>query len=117
MRAAPSAIIASAMSATHETTGGELAVQHAEDARGGTFFVEVEGERLAEMTWVRRSPGHAVIDHTQVSDRLAGRGVGKRLVRAGVEWARATGTKITPRCPYARAVIEKDPSLQDVLDG
>jgi len=101
---------------THETTGGELSIRHAEDAHGGAFFVEVGGERLAEMTYVRPSAGRAVIEHTGVSDRLGGRGVGRRLVLAGVDWARATGTKLTARCPYARAVLEKDASLHDVLD-
>ncbi len=101
---------------THETTGGDLSIQPSEDAGGGAFFVEDGGERVAEMTYTRPSPGRAIIEHTRVSDRLAGRGVGKRLVVAGVEWARAAGTRITPRCSYARAVIRKDPSLQDVLD-
>jgi predicted GNAT family acetyltransferase len=99
-----------------ESTGGELSIHHAEDAGGGSFFVEVGGERLAEMTYVRPAPGRAVIEHTRVSDQLGGRGVGKRLVLAGVEWARATGTKLTPQCSYARAVLQKDPSLHDVLD-
>jgi predicted GNAT family acetyltransferase len=100
---------------THETTGGDLSIQHVEDARGGAFHVDVGGERLAEMTYTGTPGGHATIVHTNVSDRLGGRGVGKRLVVAAVEWARATGTRITPRCPFARAVIERDPSLQDVL--
>ena len=101
---------------TDETTGGDLAIQHSGDDRGGAFFVEIGGERLAEMTYTRPSPGRAVIEHTVVSDRLGGRGVGKRLVLAGVDWARATGTKITPKCSYARAVLHKDPSLADVVD-
>ena len=101
---------------THETAGGELSIQHAEDAGGGSFFVDVGGERLAEMTYVRPAPDRAVIEHTKVSDRLGGRGVGKRLVLAGVEWARVTGTKLTPHCSYARAVLRRDPSLHDVLD-
>jgi predicted GNAT family acetyltransferase len=97
-------------------SGGDLEIRHAEEAGGGAFFVEVGGERLAEMTYVQPSPGHAVIEHTNVSDRLGGRGVGKRLVLAGVAWARATRTRITPRCSYARAVLEKDASLHDVLE-
>ncbi len=101
---------------THETTSGELSIQHDDGAGGGAFFVDVGGERLAEMTYSRPSPGRAVIEHTRVDDRLGGRGVGKRLVLAGVEWARATGTKLTPRCSYARAVLQKDASLHDVLD-
>ncbi len=100
----------------HETPGGDLTIQHAEDARGGAFFVEIDGERVAEMTYTRPAPGRAVIEHTNVSDRLGGRGVGKRLVLAGVEWARATGTKLVPQCSYARAVLQKDPSLGDVLE-
>lgn len=100
---------------THETTGGDLSIQREEDTRGGSFFVEVGGERLAEMTYSGAAGGHVTIVHTEVSDRLGGRGVGKRLVVAAVEWARATGTTLTPRCEFARAVIERDPSLQDVL--
>ncbi len=100
----------------HETTQGELTIRHEGDARGGAFFVDDGGERVAEMTYSRPSPGRAVIEHTAVSHRLGGRGVGKRLVLAGVEWARATGTKLTPQCSYARAVLQKDASLHDVLD-
>ena len=104
------------MSATaNEAPGGELSIQHAEDARGGAFYVEAGGERLAEMTYAKPSAGRAVIEHTVVDDRLGGRGVGKRLVLAGVEWARATGTKLVPRCSYARSVLERDASLHDVL--
>ncbi len=101
---------------THAAPGADLSIQHAEDARGGVFYVEVGGERLAEMTYVKPSPGRAIIEHTRVDDRLGGRGVGKRLVLAGVAWARATGTKLAPDCPYARAVLQKDPSLHDVLE-
>src|SRR5512144_1163285 len=94
-----------------DAAGGELAIQQEDGEGGGAFFVDLGGERVAEMTYARPSPGRAVIEHTTVSDRLGGRGVGKRLVLAGVEWARRTGTKVTPRCSYARAVIQKDPSL------
>ncbi len=100
---------------TNEAPGGGLSIQHEEDARGGAFYVEAGGERLAEMTYVKTDAGPAVIEHTVVDDRLAGRGVGKRLVLAGVAWARATGTKLVPHCSYARGVLERDPSLHDVL--
>jgi hypothetical protein len=99
-----------------ETDVGELSIRHEDEQGGGAFVVESGGERLGEMTYVKPSPGRAVIEHTQVSDRLAGRGVGKRLVLAGVEWARRTGTKLVPQCSYARAVLQKDASLHDVLD-
>lgn len=100
---------------TDEARGGELSIQHADGAHEGAFYVEEGGERLAEMTYAKPSPGRAVIEHTTVDDRLGGKGVGKRLVLAGVAWARATGTKLVPHCSYARAVLERDPSLHDVL--
>jgi predicted GNAT family acetyltransferase len=67
------------------------------------------------MTYARTGEGRVVIDHTQVSDVLKGQGVGKKLVLAAVEWARASGTRITPRCSFAKATFERDPSLRDVL--
>lgn len=95
---------------------GDLTIQHHEGARGGAFFVETGGERLGEMTYRVTSPGHAVIEHTRVDDRLGGRGVGKRLVMAAVDWARGNGTKLSATCSYARAVFQKDASVKDVLE-
>lgn len=92
-----------------------LAIQHADGPSGGAFFIEDGGERVAEMTYVRTAPGRAVIDHTKVTDRLGGRGIAKRLVMAGVAWARASGTRLSATCSYARAVFEKDASVRDVL--
>ncbi len=94
----------------------ELAIQHAQTDEAGTFYVEVGGERLAELGYGRDGRGHAVIEHTTVSERLRGRGVARRLVDASVAWARASGTKLSATCSYARSVFEKDPSLEDVLE-
>jgi predicted GNAT family acetyltransferase len=101
---------------THGTTGEDLPIRHAAHAGGGAFFVEVDGARLAELTYARPSPGHAVIEHTVVSERLGGRGVGRRLVLAAVEWARADGTKLAARCSFARAMFGKDAAIRDVLE-
>ena len=55
------------------------------------------------------------IEHTEVSDALAGQGVGRKLVDAAVAWARAERVKVTPQCPFARKVIEREPAMRDVL--
>jgi uncharacterized protein len=94
--------------------GGELDIRHAEAGGRGAFYVEQGGSRVAELTYSRASPGRVIVEHTEVSDTLRGQGVAKKLVLAAVEWARSTGTKIVPTCPYARSVIERDASLQDV---
>lgn len=50
-----------------------------------------------------------VLDHTEVPEELGGRGVGGRLVRAALTRAEADGLTVVPRCPFARAWLEKHP--------
>jgi hypothetical protein len=99
-----------------ETTEGDLPIQHAHTDDAGTFYVEIGGERLAELGYARDASGHATIEHTNVSERLRGRGMARRLVDAAVTWARASGTKLSATCSYTRSVFEKDTSLRDVLE-
>jgi hypothetical protein len=94
-----------------------LEIQHAEQDGRGAFFVERGGQRLAEMTYSRVSEPLVIIDHTDVHAKLQGMGVGRRLLDTAVTWARATSTKVTATCPYAKAQFEKDPSIRDVLDA
>jgi predicted GNAT family acetyltransferase len=94
----------------------DFVIQREQDGRRGAFFIEHDGKRLAVQTYTMRERGKAAsIDHTEVDDALRGQGIAKKLTVAAVEWARASGIKLIPICPFAKAVIEKDPSLQDVL--
>ena len=43
----------------------------------GSFYVEREGNRLAEMTYSKAGTDRIIIDHTEVADKLRGEGVGK----------------------------------------
>ncbi|MEQ1502905.1 MAG: GNAT family N-acetyltransferase [Myxococcota bacterium] len=94
------------------------------DDRTGAFYVPfvegphpgpVDGRRAAEMTYSYAGSSTIVIDHTEVSDLLRGRGAGRQLVYAAVAFARASKLKIRPRCSFARAVFDKEPELRDVL--
>ncbi len=97
-------------------TGSGVEIEHEETSGGGAFFVRGATERLAELTYSRSSPQTAVIEHTSVSDALAGQGMGRRLVEAAVEWARRTGTSLSARCTFARSVFDRNPGLRDVLE-
>ena len=90
-------------------------IAHEASGHRGAFYIEQDGKRLAEMTYSRANSSLVIIDHTEVSPGLRGEGVGRQLLDAAVEWACATGTKITATCPFASAQFEKDPSLRDVL--
>jgi len=93
-----------------------LEISHEEVGDRGVFFVETPAGRLATLTYSRTSPNTVVIEHTEVSNALAGQGIGRRLVEAAVAWARRTGTKFVPVCTYAKTVFDRYPGLRDVLE-
>ena len=67
------------------------------------------------MTYSRANESLVIIDHTEVDPSLSGQGIGRLLLGTLVDWARDTGTRVMPLCPYAKAQFEKDASLRDVL--
>ncbi len=92
------------------------AVQHQEAGSKGTFFIAGDtGAHLAAMSYSRANESLVIIDHTEVDPSLAGQGIGRLLLTAFVDWARSTGTKVMPLCPYAKAQFDKDASIRDVL--
>ncbi len=92
-----------------------MEIKHQLGGSRGMFFVEEEGQRLAEITYVQSGTSHMIIEHTGVSEALKGRGVGKQLVRAAVDYAREHGFTILPLCSYAKAEFDKTPEYSDVL--
>ena len=93
-------------------TAEPLSIDHAKDDEA--FIVVRDGKRIAEMTYTFIADDLIRIDHTEVDESLKGQGVGKRLVMAAAEWARASDLRIVPRCSFARGVFEKEASLADV---
>jgi hypothetical protein len=89
-------------------------VSRSERNNRGRFVAEEDGRQLGELTYTRTDDSLVSIDHTEVSPAAQGQGVGRQLVAASVAWARETGTKLMPRCSYARSVFEDDPTLSDV---
>ncbi|MGE8683730.1 MAG: GNAT family N-acetyltransferase [Acinetobacter sp.] len=92
-----------------------MLVQQTDNQKKGAFFVEQDGERLAEMTYSWAGEDKFIIDHTDVSDTLRGQGIGRHLLDAAVNFAREKQVEIIPFCPYAKSVFDKDSTLHDVL--
>ncbi len=93
-----------------------MLIQHKKVGNKGLFFVQQDGNILAEMTYTMPSPEKMIIDHTEVSDELRGQNVGYQLVHTAVEYARTHHLKIIPLCPFANAVFKKKPEYADVLN-
>jgi predicted GNAT family acetyltransferase len=90
-------------------------IQREEHGNKGAFFIERDGEWIAEMTYRREGTRKLVIDHTEVDESLRGRGVGEEMVEEAVKYARANNLLIKPDCPFAKSVLEKSEDYEDVL--
>ncbi|MCH7336956.1 GNAT family N-acetyltransferase [Acinetobacter sp. NIPH 2699] len=90
-------------------------IQQVDDAKHGVFKL-LDGDVLAgEMAYTWAGDEMLIIDHTDVSDQFRGKGVGRQLLDALVEFVRERQVKVIPLCPFAKSVFDKDPSIHDVL--
>jgi uncharacterized protein len=78
------------------------------------YLGQNESRPDAELVY-NENQNELVIEHTIVSEKLRGQGVGRQLVDQTVQYAREKGIKIDSECPYAKEVLEKSGSYQDVL--
>lgn len=83
-----------------------MEIQQEDNGKKGKFFIMLNGKQEAEMTYVYAG-NNIIIDHTEVNDVFKGQGVGYKLVEAAVDFARKSGIKIKPLCPFANAVFKK----------
>lgn len=88
-------------------------VEH--DTANKRFFIRVNGTNAAEMTYVTTNPELYIIDHTSVDSAYRGQGLGDKLLKAIVEYARENGIKIIPLCPFAKGQFERHSEYADVL--
>ncbi|HLR19385.1 MAG TPA: GNAT family N-acetyltransferase [Staphylococcus sp.] len=79
------------------------------------FYIgEDENDPQAQITFKQQGDNQIDIDHTGVPDELGGQGLGSKLVKAVVDYARNNNLKVTASCPFAEAVIKKNSEYQDV---
>jgi len=90
-------------------------IKQEDNGKKGKFFVELDGKQEAEMTYTYAGSDKIIIDHTEVSEKFKGQGVGYKLVEAAVEFMRDKGLKVIPLCPFAAAVFKKKHEYSDRL--
>ncbi|MGV2981176.1 GNAT family N-acetyltransferase [Camelimonas sp. ID_303_24] len=55
------------------------------------------------------------LDHTEVPEGAAGKGVGARFVLGVLDNIRARGRKIIPRCPFVQRMLKQHPQYADLI--
>ena len=89
----------------------QITVTHNEGA--SRFELLVDGLR-ALLTY-RRFPNRIVFDHTEVPKPLEGHGLGAKLARFALDFARANHLRVVPLCPYVSSFIRRHPEYQDLV--
>ncbi|MBF4519320.1 N-acetyltransferase [Flavobacterium sp. ANB] len=92
-----------------------MEIQQINDTKRGYFEAVEDGKEAGKMTYTWAGDSKFIIDHTEVSPDFNGKGVGKKLVLAAVDYARANNVKIIPLCPFAKSVFDKVEEIRDVL--
>lgn len=75
---------------------------------------ELDVDGVTAYVRYRRKPGVITFIHTEVPERLAGQGIGSRLVRHVLDAARAEGLRVVPVCPFIAAWMKKHPEYDDL---
>ncbi|MBO0702371.1 MAG: N-acetyltransferase [Candidatus Dormibacteraeota bacterium] len=74
----------------------------------------LDGETVG-FAFYRQEPGRTVFLHTEVAERMEGRGVGRALVREALDDVRARGEQAVPLCPFVAAYIKGHRDYQDLV--
>ena len=92
-----------------------MKVEHTENEGAGSFTAMLEGREAGKMTYTEAGENRISIDHTEVVAAYKGKGVGKELLETAAEYARNNNYKIIPLCSYAKTLMERSSSCDDVL--
>lgn len=92
-----------------------IEVKQNNDEKHGSFEAFIDGTQAGKMTYTWVGEERFIIDHTEVDEAYNGKGVGKEMLLAAVDFARKNSKKIIPLCPFAKASFQKDQELNDVL--
>lgn len=83
-------------------------IEKKESGRTGKFFIREDNEVLADISYLINDESNYVVDHTSVSEKLSGQGVGLKLLDAVVEMARQNEKKVIAGCEFVKKVFKRN---------
>lgn len=90
-------------------------INHLQSGSKGRFFMDEGKDVKAEVTYTIANTNLIIIDHTDVSDELRGKGVGVKLLDSEVGYFKSHDIKIIPLCPFAKSDFIKNHEFNDVI--
>lgn len=63
----------------------------------------------------RRVKDRIIFTHTEVPDEMEGQGIGSKLAKTALEFARENKLTVLPICPFIAAYIRRHPEYKDLV--
>jgi len=79
----------------------------------GQFEIAV-GDEVARLEYTRAN-STITYTHTVVPATLEGEGIGGKLARHALEFARENNLKVVVRCPFVNSYLQRHPEYQSLL--
>lgn len=89
----------------------EISIRHNPQAE--RFETTVEGVS-AFLTYTLEEKVLTLL-HTEVPPALEGKGIGSRVVKTALDYARQQGLRVIPRCPFVAHYIERHQEYADLV--
>ncbi|MGB7842772.1 MAG: GNAT family N-acetyltransferase [Salinimicrobium sp.] len=89
-------------------------IQQKQSENKGMFYIEKDGDIVAELTYTLLDNNVMTLDHTKTEPEETGQGLAGKLVEHSVKYARENNFKIDPLCEYAAHQFEKHEEYQEV---
>lgn len=74
------------------------------------------GSELAGFIEYRMAGDRRIVLHTEVLPAFSGRGIGAAMARHVLEEARASERRVTVKCPFVRAYVERHPEYLAITE-
>lgn len=92
-----------------------MIINRVDNSSSGFFEALEDNQEAGRLTYQWNDSKTMTLVSTVANPELKGLGVGKKLVMAAVEFARANDIKFIVQCPFAKTVFERNPDIRDVL--
>lgn len=80
------------------------------------FELPIEGEAPIFTSYKRDDKGRYILTHTEVPEKLSGRGLASKLAVGIFVMARSRGYKLVLRCPFLSEWYERHHEYADVVE-
>jgi uncharacterized protein len=91
-----------------------MEMQVADNPEQERYEIRVDGE-IAGFVQYHLRDGVIAFLHTETGPRFRGQGVAGRLIRSGLEAARARHLAVLPYCPFVRRWMTEHPEYADLV--